>query len=503
MRNFLYISLSIFTGLGVSLFFLEGIHSINTLIPSLGSSEVASAVVALDNLDEINAQEEEEVLPLEVIEVVDEKPQISGLTMFRGNKERNFYGTGPISNSPIVQWRYPDEPMCKYSTSLEITNYWCGSGWTGQPVVWERPDGITEVIFGAYDGAIHFVNAETGKSTRPNFQTGDIIKGSFTLDTDGFPVLYGGSRDNKLRIIALDRKVPTEIWALDSEKLKDGIWNNDWDGNPVIVDGVMYEGGENGIFYAIEINRSFDEFGKVIVNPEIIYQYISYNEDLIALTDENLSIENSPLVVDDVVYIANGGGRIMGFDIKKIKNGKDPLVFDFWAGDDIDATMVTDGTGAIYVAVEEERFNDRSEEIGQLIKLNPKKKDPVVWNISLPSDPAKVKSGIWATPAIYKDYIYVPTHLGELLVVNKDNGKIVWRKNIGSHEWSSPSVIDGTLIVATCQLGGVQAYDLLDPAEPKLLWNKRVGEGCIESTPAIWKGAMYLGNRDGYFYKFK
>ena len=37
-------------------------------------------------------------------------------------------------------------------------------GWTGQPAVWERPDGKTELIFGAYDRALHFVDAETGST---------------------------------------------------------------------------------------------------------------------------------------------------------------------------------------------------------------------------------------------------------------------------------------------------------------------------------------------------
>ncbi len=490
MRNFLTIIVSLIIGIGSSLFFLEGLYNLKYSL-NLNNKEIFAEEAIGDITDQV----------LSVIEVKDVEPKIKGLTMFRGNKERNFYGKGLIPTEPTISWRYPEKPMCRYSTSLEVTNYWCGSGWTGQPVVWEREDGVTEIIFGAYDGAIHFVNGETGKNTRPNFQTGDIIKGSFTLDTDGFPLLYGGSRDNKLRIIALDRDVPTEIWALDSEDLPDGIWNNDWDSNPVIVDGVMYEGGENGIFYAIELNRTYDEEGRALVNPEIIYQYISYNEELVSLTDQNLSIENSPLVVDDVVYVANSGGRIMGFDIKKIRNKKEALVFDFWVGDDIDATMVTDGTGAIYVAVEEERFNERGKDLGQLIKLNPKKKNPVVWSLSISSGSEKIKSGIWATPAIYEDYIYVPTHLGEFLVVDKNNGKVVWRKDIGMHEWSSPSIVDATLIFATCETGSIEAYSLTDPSSPEFLWQKKVGDGCIESTPAIWDGGIYFGSRDGYFYK--
>jgi len=494
-RN-LAISFSVVLGVFGTLFFLEGVHITGLRVSSLfnGDSLAASAVLATDAL--LPAGGDVDSFLLE-----DDQQKNKGLLMFRGNKERNFYGAGTPSPLATVLWKYPKAPMCKNSTSLGVTHVWCGAGWTGQPVVWEREGGVTEIIFGAYDGAIHFVDADTGLPTRPLFQTGDIIKGSFSLDADGFPLLYGGSRDNKLRIIALDRDVPTELWALDSEELPEGIWNNDWDGNPVIVDGIMYEGGENGWFYAIELNRSYTEDGKVSVSPEIFFEYAGYNDELISLVGENLSIESSPLVVDDVVYVSNSGGRIMGFDIKKMKRGSDALVFDFWVGDDVDATMVTDGTGAIYVAVEEERFTDRAGEIGQLVKLNPKKRDPLVWNISLPSDSSGGPGGVWATPAVYGGYLYVPTHLGELLVVETETGKIVWRTNIGSHAWSSPNIVDGLLVVATCEFGDIRGFDLTDPASPELLWKKKVGGGCIESTPAIWNGNMYMSSRDGFFYK--
>ncbi|MCI0545350.1 MAG: hypothetical protein L0Z49_13060, partial [Actinobacteria bacterium] len=130
---------------------------------------------------------------------------VPGVTMFRGNPTRTFYGAGPIGDDPVVVWRYPEQAMCATSSVGGVSEVWCGMGWTGQPVVYEREDGVTELIFGAYDRAVHFVDAETGEDLRPPFPTGDIIKGSVTLDPDGYPLLYFGSRDNKLRIVALDR----------------------------------------------------------------------------------------------------------------------------------------------------------------------------------------------------------------------------------------------------------------------------------------------------------
>ena len=85
----------------------------------------------------------------------------------------------------------------------EVTT-WCGTGWTGQPSVWMQ-DGRTHVAFGAYDKAVHFVDGETGEDILTPFPTGDIIKGSVTIDPDGFPLLYSGSPRQLYHVLALDR----------------------------------------------------------------------------------------------------------------------------------------------------------------------------------------------------------------------------------------------------------------------------------------------------------
>lgn len=428
--------------------------------------------------------------------------KVSGITMFRGNKTRTSYGTGPMPTDPSIIWQYPkSSPLCGYSTVSGITKQWCGNGWTGQPVVWERPDGITEIIFGAYDKKIHFLNAENGEETRPPFETGDIIKGSVTLDPDGYPLLYSGSRDNFYRIIALDRDVPTELWNIEA-KVSDGVWNNDWDGNGLIEDDVLYEGSENGIFHIIKLNRGYNESGKVIVDPVQIFNTPTFSKEFISLIgDDDLSIESSPLKVGNVVYIANSGGRILGFDVSKTLEGITPIVFDFWTGDDTDATLIADDDGYIYAASEEERLNARSKEVGQIIKLDPKNKDnPLVWGIHTPKKEG-ITGGVWATPALHKGYLYVPTNTGDLLTIDTKTGLITSNLPIGYHAWSSPNIIDNTLTVGTCD-GEIHAYTLIAPDTPKLLWKLPIkNQGCIESTPAIWKGNFYFGSREGFIFK--
>src|SRR6185295_7424649 len=103
--------------------------------------------------------------------------------------------------------------MCSPSTDESGTHVWCGSGWTGEPAVFER-DGRTWLVFGAYDRAVHFLDAGTGARILPDFPTGDIIKGSVTVDPDGFPLVYTGSRDNYLRVLSFDGDKPVELWKL-------------------------------------------------------------------------------------------------------------------------------------------------------------------------------------------------------------------------------------------------------------------------------------------------
>jgi outer membrane protein assembly factor BamB len=427
-----------------------------------------------------------------------------GMTMFRGNPTRSYYGIGPVPDSPTVAWRYPEEQMCSPSSEGGVTRIWCGMGWTGQPALWERPDGVTELIFGAYDSSVHFVDAATGEDLRPEFQTGDIIKGSVTLDPDGYPLLYFGSRDNQLRILALDRDEPTVLWSMDASEV-DGIWNDDWDSNPVIVDDIMYEGGENGWFFAIQLNRGYDTEGRVVVDPVRLVQMPGYDEALLSNSGRNVSIESSVLAFEQRVYFSNSGGRIVGLDVSDVRNGNAPIVFDYYAGGDIDATMTVDDDGMLYVSIEHEPSQmgaseiERNREVGQLVKLNPASEgDPRVWGLDLTAGSSD--AGSWSTPAVRDGVVYVNTHQGSLIAVDAEDGTLLWEDPVGFHSWSSPAIVQKTLVTATC-LGDVRAYSLADPRTPSPLWSLSLGESCLEATPVVWKGAIYLGSRDGFMRK--
>ncbi len=430
---------------------------------------------------------------------------ITGLTMFRGNATRTYYGRGPVPRAPRILWRYPERhPMCAISVVAHEAKQWCGSGWTGQPSVVERPDGI-EVIVGTYDRAVHFIDGATGRDRRVPFPTGDIIKGSVAVDPDGYPLVYSGSRDNYFHIIALDRPKPTEIWHLWAYDVPRPMWNDDWDGNAVVHDDYLFEGGENGWYYIFKLNRHYDADGHVQVSPVNVAQLPSFDDSLLAdIHDREVSIENSTALYGWTAYFANSGGAVWGIDLRHMRTDSTTAkpIFRYWTGDDTDASIVIDEEGMLYVASELQRFNARSTEVGQLEKLDPRRKDnPRVWGIQIPPGGGEPQGGVWATPALFGHMLYVPTNSGRLLGVDRDSGVIRWELPLPPHAWSSPVVVDSTLIVADCQ-GNIHAFDVRDPrATPSEVWTFHLPSGaCIESTPAVWKGRLYVGARDGFFY---
>jgi hypothetical protein len=432
--------------------------------------------------------------------------EVEGVLTFRGNPTRSYYGRGPVPSAPSVAWYTPAEGgFCSESSVGGRSKVWCGSGWTGQPAVFER-DGRTWVVFGAYDGAVHFLDGATGAEILPPFQTGDIIKGSVTVDPDGYPIVYSGSRDNYYRAIAVDRDEPVELWKLSAGAVSPTLWNDDWDSSGLVLDDYLLEGGENSQFHMVKLNRGYDTGGLVTVAPRLVFNTPSWDQqvitDLAGNRDKEMSIENSVAVSGNTVYFANSGGLVSGWDLGPVVagSGRPERTLRFWTGDDTDASIVIDADGFLYVSVEYERGNARAAEVGQLMKLDPRRPDdPLVWSYD---DRVAATAGFWATPALHRDLVINPTNAGKLVGLDAATGEERWAINLAGPTWQSPVVVDDVLIQGDCN-GMLRGYDVSDTAvEPAQLWEVRLG-GCIESTPVVWDGTIYIGTRGGKFFALR
>ncbi len=433
-----------------------------------------------------------------------------GLLTFRGNPTRTYHGRGPIPERPVVQW----------STSIGCANspvggepkQWCGTGWTGQPAVFRAPSsgaasgstpGSTDndwwVAVGGYNRSVNFFEPSSGEQAYPPFPTADIIKGSITVDPDGYPLVYTGSRDNYFHIVAIDGDEPQELWRLSSASEDPTLWNNDWDSSAMVLDDYLFVGGENSRFYVVALNRSFDDRGRVAVEPEVVFSAAGWDSELLtALGDRQVSIENSVAISGQTVYFTNSGGLVQGWNIADLDRGGNPQrVFRYWTGDDTDASIVIDEEGMLYVASEYERGNARSRQLGQVLKLDPSSpEDPLVWGIEANRG---LNTGVWATPAIHGDLLIVSTDDGRVLGIERDDGRIRWTIELPGPLWSSPVVVDETLVQGDCS-GTLHAFDLSDQGRrPTPLWQVEL-QGCIESTPAVWDGQIFVGTRSGTFY---
>jgi len=427
---------------------------------------------------------------------------VQGILTFRGNPTRSWYGTGPMPADPAIRWRYPGSGgMCAQSTVGSETKEWCGTGWTGQPAVFER-DGRTWVVFGAYDRRVHFLDAEDGTAIIPPFATGDLVKGSVTVDPDGYPLVYIGSRDNYFRVISFDGPEPVELWSLAADAVSPTLWNNDWDGAALVLDDLLVVGGENSQFHVVRLHRGHGPDGMVTVDPQLVFNTPGWDDQLLSDLAGNrardVSIEGSVTAWRDTVYFANGGGLVQGWDLAPLREGGTPQrTFRFWTGDDTDASIVADTDGHLYVAVEFERDNQRGREVGQLIKLDPSSPDdPLVWSHA---DRDTVPAGFWATPAVLDDVVINAANSGEVLALDRGSGELLWSFELAGPTWQSPVVVDDVLVQGDCS-GTLHGFDLSDPRRlPAPLWSVELG-GCIESTPAVWRGRMFVGTRGGSFF---
>jgi outer membrane protein assembly factor BamB len=93
------------------------------------------------------------------------------------------------------------------------------------------------------------------------------------------------------------------------------------------------------------------------------------------------------------------------------------------------------------------------------------------------------------------DTVYAGTDAGELVAFDRANGAERWRRRAGNQVWSAP-VLAGDLIVVAGMDGYVTAYRP-DGAEA---WRAKVADGAIAGTPALVDGVLYLGSYDKRIY---
>ncbi|MEW6183171.1 MAG: PQQ-binding-like beta-propeller repeat protein [Bacillota bacterium] len=439
---------------------------------------------------------------------------VEGVVCFRGNNYRDSasYGCAGVTLEKLEK---------VWSRRTGRIDSWTGVGWTGQPVIikWnenlkqkmnlfpaaKKKEGLKEVICGALDGRVYFLDLGTGEPTRPPINMPGPVKGSVSVDPRGIPLLYVGQGIDAVN----GKRVPIgfSVYSLLDERLMFFINGHDkpalkgwgaFDSNSLVHAGAdtLIEAGENGLVYIIKLNTAFDpERGLLQINPEEVrYRYrCSLNRQS--------GIEDSVAVYKHFAYFADNDGVLQCLDLNTL--------VPVWARsvtDDTDSTAVLEeeGGGAVlYTACEVDK--QRKGGSSYVRKINALT-GTTMWERSFScSHNVYENGGTLATPALGKHdisdlVIYSIARCngpkgGRLVAFNKDSGKTVWEIALPYYSWSSPVDVytpGGKGYIVFCDSGG--SMYLIDGRKGIIRDKVNLGAN-VEGSPAVFDDMVVVGTR--------
>jgi hypothetical protein len=441
---------------------------------------------------------------------------VAGVTCFRGNPERNYYGDELGHGTSEVK---AYEIKWRSRIGENPGGHWAGVGWTGQPLIIEwtadtrrhmnflrQPGPEAEVIVGGLDGQVHFFDAATGQpSRRPLAMPGRYpIKGTVSLDPRGYPLLYVGCGLNSgpapgFRIYSL-LDFRELLYLPGYDKAAPRRWPAS-DSNPLVLDDVLYFPAENGLFYKVKLNADWDAAaGLLKIQPAVERQAVT-----------PAGVESSMAVWNGFGYFGDNAGAVWRIDLNDIRRFKKLVAL----GDDTDSTIVFDQDGSFYVGIEKDKRSAASAP-GRIFKIRAAD-GKILWTydfpaqsitrVALPGNP--INGGILSTGALDSAagmIFYTTAHdpkirQGRLIALDTKHGRLLWELQLAGYSWSSPVVVGG-IVVAFDSTGAM--YIVSSRTGESLLADDRghqvrslnVGAN-VESSPIVWKGRIYVGIRGG------
>lgn len=417
------------------------------------------------------------------------------LLRFGGNAQGATFadGTNPASVSTVH--RYPARAMCVDANDGADGTKQCGLG-AGSQVLLAKVGGVRTLVVGALDGTVRFLDPLSGADRLRPLRLNSAVTGTVAMDPDGYPLMYVGTHDGRLRVVGLENGAARELWQFDLSTQDDGVWRAGWSAAPLVIDDNLIAGGDNGRLYVFRLNRRRTPTGSVAVEPVGMRSIPTWNDQFLAsLHDREVGV-TSLVQAGERVYVANAGGRVLGFATAALTGTGDANPqFQWTAPDAILAPMSVDGGGRLYVPVALKRRTASSDDHTVAVALNPLASSPVMWRQGTAGDEP---SGSVSAVTFGAGVAVVSTDSGVLTGVNLLTGAPGWQVRVGGPFRSTPVVSGSSLVVADCD-GRVRSWDVTaNPPKPQ--WTARIS-GCVESTPVVAGESVYVGGRSGFIYR--
>ena len=454
----------------------------------------------------------------------------AGVLTFRGdNFRRNAaFGTVNVEKGQLtVLWK---SEIGSLRTKSNGTLY--GVGWTGQPAIVKWPSevrqmmnlyedkkdtmALREVIFGAQDGKIYFLDLRDGTPTRDPINVGYPLKGSVSLDTYGRPLLAVGQGisnmpDGKQHPIGLHVYYltdGTEAFFLNGRKSNSQLQyttNGAFDGTALFLfdNDAMVVAGENGLLYTVDLNSSFvypktddpDAEGSLKVNRSVTYLRTKADAE----DDNQVGVESSVAMYDKYIFMADAYGVIRCVDSDTMKT-----VWAVDGGDNTDAAMALDmdaaGTLSLYTGNTAYARLGKKQDV-TIRRLNAMTGEEI-WSYQIKAEYSNDQaSGCKASPVIgqrgISDLVYFTVNRVEgasrIVALDKQTGREVWSYQLSAESVSSPVAVYNDSGDAWIIQGDEDGnLTMLDARTGHVRTTLNLG-GAIQGSPAVYKNYLVVG----------
>ena len=457
-----------------------------------------------------------------------------GVLTFRGNAFRTNAAVGTVDGAIGLRQEWQAEAGKLYGANQ---TYW-GIGFPGQPAIvkWSREvreasniyeakqgkSALKEVIVAGLDGAVHFLDLDTGELTRNSIKLYYPMRGTPSLHPMGAPYMTVGQFARKMKAktgrIGLRQynlyscKELTLINGLETKKYKAPNDTGSFETSALIdrTSGTMVTAGSNGLLYLISLDYNFD-YEAGVYTQKMSTTVFSAQAKSQRKKEKLMAVESSPAVYDRYVFYADMGGVLRCVDTNTLT-----VVWALETGDAVEAAVALDLSGPetldLYTANELSlrkkgnaairRIDARTGETlwtREIGVVKPKKGNSVI--------------GFRASPVIgengLKDLVYFTVtglsdegreqlgvggeDIAALIALNKADGNVVWAAGLADVTYSSPVAVyspSGEGWIIQCSGGG--DILLLNGLSGKEITRLHV-EGEIEASPAVYHNMMVIG----------
>ncbi|MBR1586086.1 MAG: PQQ-binding-like beta-propeller repeat protein, partial [Clostridia bacterium] len=469
-----------------------------------------------------------------------------GVFTFRGdNFRRNAaFGTADIQlESMSVLWK---SEIGSLRTADNGTLY--GVGWTGQPAIvkWTKEvremmnlyeekkntTALREVIFGAQDGKIYFLDIKDGTPTRDPITVGFPLKGSVSIDAMGRPLLSVGQGISKLAnktgdigmhvYYLTDGSKAFLINGRKSNSQPQYSTNGAFDGTSLFLfdDDAMIVAGENGLLYTIDMNTEFSF--PTAENPDaenvmkVTRSTTFLRTKAAASKDTLVNVEASVAMYDKYVYMADTYGTVRCVDTDTMQT-----VWAIDAGDNTDIIALDmEGSSGVslytgntcYSRLNSGKKGAKDVTIRKLNALNGEE----IWHYDIACTYDKDQlAGCKASPVVGQNgisdlVVYTVNKVAgggsRIIAFDKASGSVVWQYSLTDEAISSPVAVyndEGDAWIIQGDEGGMLT-----------MLNARTGQPCatldlggkIQGSPAVYKDYLVIGTcskDNAYMYGIK